>query len=190
MSVQRFAEELKAAILEGKGRGATSIPCDGLIAYLDEVLKSGTGEEQEFELERLRASLQADIESHKAMNQAHLEMFRSVITTGQTAIRSSLILNGGSAVALLAFIGHLATDKTDKVTLFAPCLFIFGLGALAIVITSGFTYLSQWLGSSTVARVRTASVVINYIAIGLGIASYFAFLYGLFETFNAFTGLG
>jgi len=75
-------------------------------------------------------------------------MFRSAITAGQSAIKSSFLLNGGAAVALLAFIGHLATIDKSYVATFASSLLPFAYGALAISITSGFTYLSQWLYAS------------------------------------------
>ncbi|MCZ8488592.1 hypothetical protein O9992_19380 [Vibrio lentus] len=33
-----------------------------------------------------------------------LEMFKPVITTGQSALKSSMVINGGAAVALLAYL--------------------------------------------------------------------------------------
>ena len=117
-------------------------------------------------------------------------MFRSVITAGQAAVRSSLILNGAAAVAVLAFIGHLAKDQGDKVPLFAGCLLIFSLGALAIVMTAGFTYLSQWLESSSIDRLRYTAQGMNYVAIVLGFGSHIIFLCGLLWTFEAFSTFG
>ena len=39
-------------------------------------------------------------------HQNNLEVLRSVITTSIEAYKASLLVNGGAAVALLAFIGH------------------------------------------------------------------------------------
>ena len=115
-------------------------------------------------------------------------MFRSVISSGQGAIKSSFLLNGGAAVALLAFIGHLAQFSPAKVAMFASCLLPFSLGVMAIAITSGFTYLSQWLYASSHARARKAGYVFNFLCIFLGLGSYALFAWGLFSTYRHFLG--
>ncbi|MDQ7073427.1 MAG: hypothetical protein Q9N32_08265 [Gammaproteobacteria bacterium] len=112
-------------------------------------------------------------------------MFRSVITAGQSAIKSSFLLNGSAAVALLAFIGHLATIDKSYVAFFAPSLLPFAYGVLVIAVTSGFTYLSQWLYASEHKSAVTAGFVFNIICIVLGLSSYGFFLWGLFSTYGS-----
>ena len=113
-------------------------------------------------------------------------MFRSVITSGQGAIKSSFLLNGGAAVALLAFISHLAQFQPIQVPMFAACLLPFSLGVMAIAVTSGFTYLSQWFYSSLYPGARKAGFVINILCILLGLSSYAMFAWGLFSTYSQF----
>jgi len=113
-------------------------------------------------------------------------MFRSVITVGQGAIKSSFVLNGGAAIALLAFIGHLAQFKPEKVAEFGACQLPFAYGVLAIAVTSGLTYLSQWLYASPRGLAKRAGFILNLLCIALGLGSYGLFVWGLFATYRAF----
>ena len=89
---------------------------------------------------------QANIEIAKIQAEARLEMFKSVLESGRNAIKASLVMNGGAAVALLTFIGHLATKtpplpiKIDNLA--APETF-FGIGVLLAVIAHGTVYFAQ-----------------------------------------------
>ncbi len=174
-------------MIEGiKSKGTAAIYCDDLIAYLNEVQNSSAPEPTAIEIEKYKADLQNWIEANKHTHEAQLELFRSVITAGQSAINSSFLLNGGATVALLAFIGHLAQFKPGKVAEFGACLLPFAFGVLAIVVTSGLTYLSQWLYASPRPLARKAGFVINMLCIVLGLASYGFFAWGLFTTYRAF----
>jgi hypothetical protein len=177
---------MKEMIQDIKSKGTAAIYCDNLIAYLTEVENSPEPEPSSVEIERYKADLQNWIESNKYTHEAHLEMFRSVITAGQGAIKSSSLLHGGGAIALLAFIGHLAQFKPEKVAEFGACLLPFAYGVLAIAVISGLTYLSQWLYASPRALAKRAGFVLNLLCIALGLASYGLFAWGLFATYRAF----
>lgn len=180
MTVKEFASELKAAVLDIKSRGQQFVRCDDIINYANRVIDSAEAEPSVVDMEGYRAALQGH-------NESSLEMFRSVITAGQAAIRSSLILNGGAALALLAFIGHLAQFNASKVNDFAECMLPFTVGALAIVVVSGFTYLSQWLYASASSIARKAGGCLNICCIVLGGTSYCLFAWGLCEVYQAFS---
>lgn len=55
------------------------------------------------------------------------------------------LINGGAAVAVLAFVGHLATasGSKDAIKAFALPLGCFVFGLLLVTIASGITYLAQ-----------------------------------------------
>jgi hypothetical protein len=186
MSAQQFAAQLKETIQGIKENGTAAIYCDNLIAYLDDVAKSPSQPPTEVDLENYKADLQLHIEQNKNYHASKLEMFRSVITAGQNAIRSSLLMNGGASVALLAFIGHLAQIKPDKVVVFSGALMPFVLGVLAMTITSGCTYLSQWLYDSANAPAQKWGFRLNLVCIVLGISSYAFFIWGMWRAFCAF----
>ena len=186
MSAQQFAEKLKETIQGIKESGTAAIYCDNLIAYLEDVAKSPSQSPTEAELEKYKADLQLHIEQNKNYHTSHLEMFRSVITSGQNAIRSSFLMNGGASVALLAFIGHLAAIKPESVVLFAGVLMPFVFGVLAMTLTSGFTYLSQWLYDSPDVGAQKWGFRLNVACIALGISSYGFFMWGMWSAYCAF----
>lgn len=187
MNAQEFAIQLKKTILKIKDNGTAAIYCDHLIAYLEEVSKSPSQNPTEVELERYRADLQLHIEQNKNYHASKLEMFRSVISSGQNAMRSSFLMNGGAAVAILAFIGHLAGKAPDKIVVFAAVLMPFVLGVLAMTMTSGFTYLSQWLYDSENTSAQKWGFRLNIFCIALGVSSYGLFMWGMSRAYFAFS---
>jgi hypothetical protein len=186
MTVKLFVAQMRALIEDIKSKGTAAIYCDNLIAYLSEVENSPEPEPTPLEIEKYKADLQNWVEANKYQHEGALETFRSVIIAGQGAIKSSFLLNGGAAVALLAFIGHLAQFKASKVAEFGQCLLPFAYGVLTIAVTSGFTYLSQWLYASPKPRAFKGGFALNVVCIVLGLASYALFSWGLFATYRAF----
>lgn len=186
MSAKSFAAQMKAMIEDIKAKGTAAIYCDNLIAYLQQVQGSPEQELSPMELEHYKANLQNWVETNKRNHEGQLEMFRSVITSGQSAIKSSFLLNGGSAVALLAFIGHLAQVKPALVATFAECLMPFCYGVLAVAVTAGCTYLSQWFYASSKSCARKIGFALNILCIVLGLSAYGFFLWGLFSTYRLF----
>ena len=188
MSTRQFASQFKALIEDIKSKGTAAIYCDNLIAYLREVENSPEPELTPLEIEKYKADLQNWIGANKSGQEAQLELFRSVIAAGQNAIKSSFLLNGGAAVALLAFIAHLAQFKPSAVARFGDCMLPFTYGVLAITVTAGLTYLSQWLYASPKVKAVQVGFYVNLSCIGLGISSYGLFVWGLLATAAALKG--
>ncbi len=186
MSAQEFAAQLKQTIQDIKDNGTAAIYCDNLISYLDDISKSPSQPLSDADLERYKADLQLHIEQSKSDHASQLEMFRAIILAGQNAIRSSFLLNGGASIALLAFIGHLARISPDKVITFVDALIPFTLGVLVITITSGCTYLSQWLYDEETEKSQKWGFRFNLVSIILGISSYFMFVWGIWCAYSSF----
>ena len=83
---------------------------------------------------------QEQIERYRARIAARIEMFRAVAAFEHAALRPLLLLNGGAAVALLAFIGQVWPEVISG-TLIAMAIWSVGL-ALATIATS-LGYFSQ-----------------------------------------------
>ena len=186
MNTQQFASNLKKTIQEIKDKGANTISCENLITYLNGIENSKPADISDVELERYKAELQLHIEQSKNYHNENLEMFRSVIASGQSAIRSSFLLNGGASVALLAFIGHLASSVPDKVEDFAVVIVPFVLSVLIVTIASGLTYLCQWLYHSDTDTTIKVANWLNVFTIILGFSSYFVFAWGMCLAYSAF----
>lgn len=109
----------------------------------------------------------------------------SVITLGQNAIKTASLINGGAAVALLAFIGNVWDKGVDRATaiLLARSISIFAAGVLSTALGSGATYCSQHLlvsGRNTLGR------SFQWVAIVFIICSYILFGWATWSAHNAF----
>lgn len=184
MSVKIFATQLLNSIKEIRINGE-SIKCDNLIAYLEKVIANPPGDISPDQIEHLKAQLQLMVEREKSNHASDLEMFRSVIQSGQNALKSALLMNGGASIALLAYIGKLTEAQQARIPAFADALVIFVLGVLAIVVASGSTYLSQWFYAESEKKERTG-LAFNITAVFLGILSYVLFIWGMRKAYVAF----
>ena len=112
-------------------------------------------------------------------------MFRSVISYGQSALKSATLINGGGAVALLAFIGHVWSSQLSRVmvTGLGFSLLLFVLGVLCASVASGTTYLSQ--GFYHEAHERLGKTI-HAITILLVIGSYVFFAFGAYNAYLTF----
>lgn len=196
MSVKKFAREMREMISNMKSSGTAAIYCDQLIEYLIDVENSPEPEPTEVDLTRFKHDLQVANDTRKLQHESSIEMFRSVISAGLGAIRMTLLLNGGASIALLAFIGHLATCGVEncnslhlKISEFSYSLLLFGCGAFAATALAGSTYLSQWCYSQKGNCMQNAGRGFNYLCIFLGLLSYVLFLIGLHGAYSAFAEL-
>lgn len=190
MSVRDFAKELKEIIEGIRTKGNETIQCDALIEYLASVENTASADPTALQLEQFKAQLQGQLEVAKRVHEGQLEMFRSVITSGQAAIKTGFLLNGGAAVAMLAFIGHLAQHLPGKVHMFALVLAPFTFGVLSGAMLSGLTYLSQWLYASSEIKAKRGGFVVNLICIAFGFLGYGLFAWGLCRAYSAFLTFG
>ena len=180
---------MRSIIEEMKLKGVVAIKCDNLIAYLKAIEDSPKTELSQFDIEKYKADLSNWGAAYNYALDSNLELFRSVITAGQNSIKTSFLLNGGAAIALLAFIGHLTEIKSTQVHVFANGLIPFALGVLTTTITSGLTYLCQWLYANAHAQARKAAESVNILAIIVGAAAYLFFLWGLYSAYRALESL-
>ena len=68
-----------------------------------------------------------------------IEHFKSVISMAELALKSSILVNGGAAVALLTFIGKVTSG--DK-SLLVYGLLCFSIGVLFGAISVSYTHLT------------------------------------------------
>ena len=141
------------------------------------------------ELEQHRNQL----EQHRIQTEAWVASVNATVTFAGAAIKGLLLINGGAAVAILAFLGHLAATPGTSPTQFetlGTALLAFGWGALAGAMTAGAAYLSQiCFGEVTVSRNRPAKIaaeIFRLIAVALAFFGYGVFIYGLDTAVRAF----
>jgi hypothetical protein len=189
MEAKEFALQLKLDIEELKKGGTESVTSDSLIQYLDERIRGFESSQTSLsatDLERYRVTLQDWLEQRKSGHVHSVEMFKSVIAAGQSALKTSFLMNGGASLALLAFVGHLSSHNSGKIPLLAPSLAIFVAGVLVISLASGVTYLSQWFYADDQRWAERTGFALNVLAIVLGLASYCVFAWGVYKAYQVF----
>ena len=147
MDAKNFALELRDTFLGLQNKGVTTLQTEKVVAYLNEAIASMDrlpSQPSTADTELYKAKLQKWIEEQKNVQSHQVEMFRAVISAGQNALRSAFLMNGGGAVAVLAFIGNLANNDPQRIPSLAPSLTVFVSGVLLVAVASGATYFSQW----------------------------------------------
>lgn len=185
MKAKDVVANIKTAVEATKAEGHSTVSIDALMTFLE-------GMDKEAEIDSHYQSLehQSRLTNFKAENDRHiaavnnanthsLEMFRSVITTGQSALKSSMIINGGAAVALLAFSGKIWQTETSQVVAnsLTASIIYFCLGVLLVTSAAGTTYLAQYAYSSNWYKAGHTANIYGIFAV---VGSYALFALGAF----------
>jgi hypothetical protein len=125
-------------------------------------------------------------------------------------MRTAVLINGGAAVSVLAFIGHFVTQGRSiaQIADVASSLISFAWGVVAAGVAMGFTYFSAYSGTKSLSDHATkwqhpyvspgrrthlwefASTTFTICAIAAGLASLALFIYGMFDVRDSIIRLG
>jgi len=177
---------LKQNLEAQKSQGSTAVSVDYLLTAIGELEQVPEPEPTPAQLAHYTAKLQDILERAKHGMTWEIETFKAVIAAGQSAIRTSVTINGGASVAILAYLGHLAEHLPAQVPEFAGCLLPFGAGTLLAGCVSALTYCAQYAYAGNHAWHRTAGYAFNVSAILFGLASFLSFGLGIWNTYSAF----
>lgn len=141
MSIELLQSELKR--LEADGNTVVSIKA--LLTYI-KGLSADNKKHHDLLMAKFSAANQSSLEKYKENRAEWRELFKAVISNGQAAIKLFATVNGGAALALLAFIGKVWVPQFPESVLgynitLALLYFCIGLGIAAV--TQGFSYLGQ-----------------------------------------------
>lgn len=201
MDAKALIKDLREALDQFKKQGQTAVAIDGLEAYLKAIEPAADAANNHAVQQAARQRFADDMELWKLKSGYELAMFNSVIEAGLNALKSAIVINGGAAVALLAFIGGVLQQKgKGAIALsdvgFALLMFLFGTGCAGVA--SGVRYLSQFLYARSVERSHRGEVcegklygigggIFNLVCILLGAVSYILFFYGGWHAYGAVT---
>lgn len=141
-------EILKNFIKHQKEAGRSSISIDELetmLASEDEVLPI---ELKKLDLAHQRKILMMQM-AEASIQQSSLENFKAVISMGQNALKSILMINGGATVAFIAFLNNNLgkfLQSGDLSKFFTPlwlALVMFGVGTVMASLGIALSYLAQ-----------------------------------------------
>lgn len=142
-------------------------------------------------MEVYKAKLVALGNSLQQEHASNLEMLRATITTGQSALKSALLINGGAAAATLAFIGSVWSSTKTPALLpsLAYGLSLFVWGVLSAACAAGATYLSQaGYGGELGSRSQSIGGIARALAIVGVVGAYGLFGYAAWQTYVAVSG--
>jgi len=187
MDPLEIVQKIKTDIVSARDQGASAIETERLINYLDaysnQIHEAGKGLLKDAELERVRAYYANQLAHYNWLKEQDIELFKSVITSGQNTLKASMLLHGGAAVALLAFIGHLVVNASTRslVGQFAPIMTCFLIGVLNVVVCHGITYLTQYLYHH---NRNTMGHILNILSSVLSVFGYALFGYACYLSYQ------
>lgn len=195
MEIEELIGQIRNDVKTVREKGQQVIDATALDEYLTGLAGTAaqTKEERarshEAQMEHFKATHQSNLAHYAAQRQAALEMLRTVITSGQAALRSSMLINGGAAVAILGFLSNAWTKGVPPSVLQAlpASLLLFGGGVLGGALASGVTYLSQEAFASEQERLGKG---LRALAIALVVGSHILFAWGAWEAYDAFVRAG
>jgi hypothetical protein len=153
------------------------------------------------DLDRLR--IDAAQRAHERETEFANNANKAAIDSGTLTVKSILLVNGGSCVAILAFIGTLAT-KYRPISAFALPLIVFAVGAGFSILASAAGYFTNLSIADTSMyrsreyqepflrdndqsnRRRFWGQVFRCLGIGFAILGVASFFIGLFFAYRAF----
>lgn len=183
LNARQVVDILLAKLREAKENGFESVTTDSVKALVEQI-----GKDIESEASPLAGfALQNDLklEHFKATAAGQLELFRSVISTAIEGGKALILINGGSAVALLAFIGHVVATGNDAslVHAFARPLAAFVLGLFFAALTAAFLPFAQKFFNENRQRLAHGFSYATYVGAALSLGM---FLLGSFMAYKVF----
>ena len=149
--------------------------------------------------------------SHDRWDSIFDSLNEAAIKASEIALRTAILINGGAAVSVLAFIGGLASKdiiKIDRLSDIANSLLLFALGVALATAGIAFSYCTHYL-SAGVINTYSRAFVHPYVTSGpktsnwilwrnithllgfiAGIASLGFFIWGMLSVRAAITHLG
>lgn len=178
---------MREALENAKSRGINRVSVDDVLKHVSDLNNAISSKSKltEVSLEFEKYSWEKRLDEHRAylsaVNDSRIKMFDSVISSGQNAIRILLTINGGAAIAVLAFLGHLASINSSMLPAFSLPLKWFTCGVASVGAAAAGTYLTQLAFSSERKLWRRVGVVLQFVTILCGLASIILFVFGLRE---------
>ena len=188
MSAATALHLLRSQLEVERELGRTEVPVADFEKWLAGLEELAAKEPATFEtvvVERFRANNDLLVESLRGRTQQELEVLRSLVATSSDSTKAGLLINGGAAVAVLAFIGHLVTtQQTRSIQAFSWPLVCFAGGVFFSALAATLIYFVQWTfyKKRPVKRPRLVAIVAQTL-------SFLGFVLGCTLSLYAFLGL-
>lgn len=191
MEVKQLIDAHRAALKDAEASGLASIQTSTLHSIfndLEKQLAAGNSQPNPIELEKFRSDLAGSLAYQDHLHSWNIESFRQIIALGQSSLKSIMLINGGAAVALLAFLGNLITrsGSSTNIIAFADSMRMFVIGVFLGAVAYATTYFSQLFYDGDKKWQQRTGLAFHVITSLVGIAALLAFLVGARAAYNGF----
>lgn len=174
-------DELLAEVRELRSKGGKVVDIDRLESALSSAAASKTNED-EWKLKLAELKHQSDLAGYVATQESNRVLLEAVMGFASATLKSALLINGGAAVAILAYLGNARSEMRSE---FPHALLMFTSGVLFAAVASGASYLAQYQYAKREAKAERWGDGYRGVAIGLVFLTYIAFAFG---SYNAYIG--
>lgn len=191
MNGKDIISNIRAAINDVKQNNQDVISVEALLNYLN-ALENEASEtdildhrQHDAHLAEYRVENEKNIAHYNAQQLHAVEMFRSVIGYGSATLKSAILINGGAAVALLAFIGNIWNLDVSQgvVSHLTSAIVYFSFGVLAAAIGTALSYFTQYFYSEDYQR---TGIVFHTLTVVIVVSSYVLFSLGIMGAYESF----
>lgn len=186
MLAKEVVELLKSEVRQAKEKGLELVSLESLehvsnmLELECERTKEGVPRSDE-QLELLKAKFTDQLNDNQRQFESSLEMLRSTIAISHLALKSSILINGGAAVAMLAFMGgawnHLPSQGAKTAIACALSMFVYAV--LVAGVSTGCAYIAQAaLGGEWGEKAEKVGELFRWITVILFFASMILFYLG------------
>ncbi len=184
MDGQKLIDQIKRSLAEVKKSGQATVAVEAFERYLDE-LGPAVEKSQEIDVKLAEYAHERNLAHYDAVQAHNREMLRAVITYGQTTLKSTILINGGAAAALLAFIGNVWDSSLSSATVsgLTNSVLLFSSGVLAAAIGTAFTYCTQYCYAE---GWKKWGVAFHIVTVLLVLLAFGLFGYGANEAYLGF----
>jgi hypothetical protein len=185
MNIENLLSEVRTLRSKGIKRVDLERLEDALVAT-----SKATSSQDEWNIKVAELKHQSDLAGHVAAQEMSRTLLNAAITFAGAALKSALLINGGAAVAMLAYLGNSHSETNEE---FPYALLMFTSGVLLAAMATGGSYLAQTryakrtesneqakrmeVIGNRYRNVSIALIIVAYIAFGLGsFTAYFGFI--------------
>ena len=192
MDARQRIEAHRQALKQAEASGVTSVQTSALHSLLDALeddLASAGVQLHPVELEKFKSDLAGSLAYQAHVHNWSIEGFKQVIALGQSALKSMMLINGGAAAALLAFLGSLiarASPSAANIIAFAGSMRLFVIGVFLAALAYATTYFSQLFYDGEKKWQQRTGLALHIFTSLIGASSLGAFLWGANAAYRAF----
>lgn len=189
MEAQKVIAEIKKSLAQVEQSGQDIITVEALKQYLDalaDALGQTVRKSDEIDVKLVEYAHERNLAYYNAVQPNKREMLRAVFAYSQTALKSTLLINGGAAAAVLAFIGNVWDSKLSAATAsgLTNSILLFALGVLSAAVGTGFTYCTQYCYTEEWKKGAIAFHILTLLAV---LAAFCLFGFGVYEAYSGFS---